>query len=63
MAEQISNEIDLSPEARLGRIQDVMARMAAGEIIDTSQINPQTHSPELIALVGQNLRRGGGIEL
>lgn len=52
---ETSNTIP-SPEERLANVQAVQARLSAGEVIQPDEVNPLTHSPELVALVHQALK-------
>lgn len=62
-SETASPTLDMDPAARLTRIREVQGRLAAGEAVSVDEINPKTHSPELVALVQQQRRRGIGVEL
>ncbi len=57
-AEQVLAADDMSPEARMYRTQEVLARLAAGNEVEPHEVNPLTHCAEVVAQVHQVRKHG-----
>lgn len=50
-------------ETRLARVQNVMASIANGEMVDPHTIDPREHCSELITWIHMHRKRGGPSQL